>query len=179
MEILLTMLAITSFRTTGAKMKAYKDSEKGIATIEILPLLIVFVILISYGLGLYGAIHTAILHSIAARSYAFHTFNFRADTSLFSDRAINQGSIVHYQNIGFRTHFIVRENYDTGDQVIPSERPIAVGRLREPAEAGGNKEILHNERVMAISGRNRNVEVDPMWIMVAYGLCIRQSCGGD
>ncbi len=156
-------------------MKKFKRREKGIATIEILPLLMVFVILITYGLGLFGAVHTAILHSIAARSYAFSTFNFRTDTSLFTDRG---EVLLHYKNIGFRTHFIVRENYDTQNRVIASERPIVVGNMdREPADQG-NKEVLHNEQVMAISGRNRNVGVDPMWIMVAYGLCIRASCGG-
>ena len=54
---------------TQMKANALKN-QRGMATIEVLPLLLVFLMLFSYTLGAFGIIHTGIMHSISARSSA-------------------------------------------------------------------------------------------------------------
>ena len=41
--------------------------------------MVIFVMLMSFGMGLFGVVHTAILHSIAARTYSFETFRQRTN----------------------------------------------------------------------------------------------------
>ncbi|RME18011.1 MAG: hypothetical protein D6797_01290, partial [Bdellovibrio sp.] len=89
----------------GVNMKKEKrTNQKGLATVEALPLLVIFVILLSYALGTWGVVHTAILSSIGARAYAFETFRNR--TNLIFHRDID-GSPQYYndpQKWGFRLH---------------------------------------------------------------------------
>lgn len=153
-------------------------SEKGMAILEAVSLLVVFVVLISYGLGYWGAIHTATLHSISSRTYAFETFRNRANTVYFRDN--NQEARTnaqHFASKGFRFHGITTES-PTGKKFEPTRRPIAFGRALANVGTGDS---IHNQRVYEITGRNREggVEVNPIWIKVGYGLCVNANCGGD
>ena len=55
------------------------QNEKGMAALEIIPIVIIVVLLLSFSFGFFGVIHTGILNSMAARNYAFETFNHRSD----------------------------------------------------------------------------------------------------
>lgn len=77
------------------------NNQKGLATIEALPLVVVFVVLITYGLGLFGFVHTAILHSIGARTYAFETFRNRTNVSFFEIKDGVTCSTTHPQVTAF------------------------------------------------------------------------------
>ena len=61
------------------------NKSSGIAVFEILPLLVVFISLIGLTLGLWGAVHSSILQSIAARHYAFEVINNRTNFSHHRD----------------------------------------------------------------------------------------------
>lgn len=52
------------------------NNEKGMAVLEMIPILVVFVLFINFSLGFFGAIHSGILNSIASRNYAFETDSF-------------------------------------------------------------------------------------------------------
>lgn len=156
------------------------QNETGTAMVETLPLLIIFIVLFSYSLGFFGVVHTAILNSMASRTYAFETFSQRSDTILFRDRAAN-GLITHYKNFGNRFHTIDSENKpDEGADAgqYATTRSLVFGRRIPASDAN---ETTHNIKIYDIVGRNRKggVEVSPAWIMVGYGLCIDAKCGGE
>lgn len=160
---------------TRAKISNRFANEDGIAMIETLPLVIIFVFIFSFAIGFFGVVHTGILNSIGARTYAFETFSWRSDTILFRDRS-SGSDYTHYKNFGSRFHTINDENYPRSGQ-FATTRPIAIGRQLAQSPA---TELDHNTNIYNISGRNRKgegVEASPAWVMVGYGLCLNVGCG--
>lgn len=143
--------------------------------IETVPLLIIFVVLVSSGLGLFGMIHTAILHSIGARTYAFETFRQRANLYYFRENDSGLTQPISYARKEWRFHGIQAENDDRRTFVATS-RPISFGRPSESADANVQ---VHNQAIFNLPGRNDRVAVSPGWIMVGYGICLNASCGGN
>lgn len=158
-------------------------NRKGMAILEVLPLFIVFMIFLSFTIGYWSAIHTGIMNSIGARSFAFSTFRHRANTDFFSD---NPGrGVYHYGSKGFRIHYVISE-----EQSMSDERTGAVKRSIEFGQRPGaqdnfpsNVEDLHNKSVHALGtnsregNRNRKIKVNPIWVQIAYGLCVTPQCG--
>lgn len=159
------------------KLKSALNNEDGTAMIETLPILFVFVVLLGFGLGLFGFVHTAILNSIGSRTYAIETLQNRSDVTLFRDRKADGHT--HYSKIGTRFHIIDSEKNMGNLSAVAqyaTDRSIAFG-LRTPAvEANQND---HNINIYNIAGRNRKggVEASPAWVMVGYGICINARCG--
>lgn len=152
-------------------------NSKGIATVETLPLLLVFVILLAYGLGSFGVIHTGILNSIAARTYAFETFRNRTNTVYFRER----GALQHYQRMGGRVHGISNEAEPSADLGFrATARPLRVGFGGLAPDPSANSAEVH-ERLHGASGVVDGVQtslgVSPVWIKTQYGLCIDARCG--
>lgn len=148
--------------------------------VETLPILIIFVVLLSFGLGFFGFVHTAVMNSIASRTYAFETFRNRSDVTFFRDRKADD-VYTHYQNIGNRFHTIDSEKKignSLGVGQFATTRDIAFGRK---IASSGASALEHNVNIYTISGRNRKggVQASPAWVMVGYGLCIDANCGGD
>lgn len=155
------------------------SSEKGMATLEALPLLVIFSLLMSYGMGLFGAIHTGILQSIAARTYAFETFRNRTNLVIYRENISGLYSPLHTGKFGMRYHAVVSEAASASTQVqfFASERPLAMGRAVAQA---GREFAVHNQKVFNEIGlRNETVEVNPIWIMVGYGICLSATCGDN
>lgn len=149
-------------------------SRKGIATVETLPLLVIFVILFSYGMGLFGVIHSAILYSIGARTYAFETFRNRTDLTYFRGNIDHTGEPKHYYYQEVRLHGINQEGVEFDEGFIAGRRDIAFGR---ELPIKGNDPTSHNEKIHNLNVRNRVVDINPVWIMIHYGICIRSNCG--
>lgn len=159
-------------------------NNSGLAMIETLPILVIFVVLLGFGLGLFGVVHTAILNSIGARTYAFETFSNRSDVTMFRDRkgAGSGSGFTHYAQIGNRFHVIDSDKVPLSGQPenqYATDRNIAFG-LRTLSSEGSQTD--HNTNIYNIVGRNRKgsgVSVSPAWVMVGYGMCINARCGGD
>ncbi len=156
------------------KEKKILNSENGMATLESIPLLIIFVMLVGYGVGAFGVIHTGILHSIAARAYAFETFRHRVDLTYFRDTPT--GGRGEFYTGQTRIHGIQSDTASDGDQyIVATERSILKGlpdlneENRSPA--------FHN--VLGKDGLNRRLGqgVNPVWIRVQYGICLNAQCG--
>jgi len=162
----------------GAKMKISKHlkNEKGMAMIEAVPLLVMFVVLLSFSLGFFGVVHTAILNSIAARAYAFETFRDRTNLNFFrEDGSAVKGLGPLYLGVkGFRFHAIQNEG-DKRQLFIPTTRSIAMGQ-EEPQKP--STKDLHNSQIYDIPTMNDRVDVNPVWVMVGYGICLNAACGG-
>lgn len=145
--------------------------------IEAIPLLVIFVVLLSFSLGFFGVVHTAILNSISARTYAFETFRDRTNLNYFREDGSALGSVgpLYLGNKGFRYHAINHEN-DKRSLFVATTRTIAMGQ--EEAEQKTGKDT-HNQQVYNIAPRNERINVNPVWIMVGYGMCLNADCGGQ
>lgn len=153
----------------------FKNSERGQASFEVVPLLTIFVLFVGYGMGAFGIVHTGILHNIAARTYAFETFRHRSNLVYFRENRIAPGP-EHYQEFGIRLH-AVKDEVSEGQYVFATERPISFGFDNEVV---GRTAQVHRQNVDNIQPDVRapsNTSVNPVWIKVQYGICINAACG--
>ena len=166
-------------------MAAKRKNQRGMASIEVLPILVVFLMLIGYALGFFGIVHSAILQSIGSRAYAVETFRNRSNLEIFRDKP-TPSTEIYYGKLGNRAHAI-GSDADIGlndNRPTASKRALSFGRV--PAQLEGNparSEDFHNNTVLdmgeivRLEGQENNV--DPVWIMVSYGICIDAGCGDN
>lgn len=150
------------------------QNQKGLATIEAVVLIVLFVSLVYYAFGFFGVVHTAVLHNIHARTYAFETFRNRTNLMYFRS---NRSGGFHYYNQGTRLHGVNTDQGSANEQ-IATERPISLGLS---LDENNRTDDTHNQQIFSrvpASGRNTSVEVNPVWIMVLYGICLNSNCGG-
>jgi hypothetical protein len=156
-------------------------NEKGMAIMEIVPIMIIFTILINYALGFFGAIHSGILGSMAAKNYAYETFQHRADLTYLRDND-KSATDVQYSKLGFRWHasisdkLIKKSGANPGDQFFATLRPID---FLAKVDATGTKDI-HNRQISSVADGKRftsNDGVNPIWIRPQYGICLNAKCG--
>ena len=170
------------------KKMSVLQNEKGLATVETVPLLVIFVILLAYSFGSFGIIHTGILNSIAARTYAFETFRNRTNVVYFRDNVRpgeTFGGAAHFQRKGNRIHGI-RQEIKPGDpspgnvSFYATERPLRVGLGGIPGDASRTTASIHNDRVFTDvrDQLQTQIGVSPAWVMTQYGLCLNAACGG-
>ncbi|MDZ4662800.1 MAG: hypothetical protein SGJ18_14400 [Pseudomonadota bacterium] len=158
--------------------KRILKSEEGMATIEAIPLLIIFVMFVAYGVGAFGIIHTGILHSIAARTYAFETFRHRTNLVYFRDQSSATGPRGEYYLGGTRIHGIQSEVADdSGEYILASERSISKGPMELNVE--NREEGFHSSMSSSTGPQRIGRGVHPAWIRVQYGICLNTQCGGD
>jgi hypothetical protein len=152
-------------------------SQKGIALLESIPLMVVFVMLMSFGMGLFGVVHTAILHSIAARAYSFETFRQRTNLTYFREdgSGLSASTSMTYRKKGWRYQAVNHEN-DQRNLFISTTRPIALGNR---AVAGDSTDQTNNVSIYSMQTRNTKIASNPVWIMVGYGICVNAACGGQ
>ncbi len=166
------------------KQKSVLQNQSGLATIETIPLLAIFLILLAYSFGSFGIIHTGILNSIAARTYAFEIMRGRTNVSYFRDMP-GYPDLAHYKLRGNRIHGIRNEfrpgDVDTDSGFRSTERPLRIGLGAIPADATRTTASIHNERVFTEVSEQvqTSVGVSPAWIMTQYGMCINATCGGN
>lgn len=170
-----------------AKVLNQITNENGMATIELIPLLLIFVFLVSYTLGAFGIVHTGILNSIAARNYAFETMRNRTNLIYFRDTPRAPGDPVQYKDIGVRLHSVQSENYNfnasasDGSFEAP-ERPLRVGfpnDLEGRTDDTFHNEGLHEDVGEAIQRRQayQKQGANPVWVKAQYGICLDTRCG--
>jgi hypothetical protein len=155
---------------SGAKILS---GEKGLAMLETIPLIVIFAVLVAFGLGFFGIVHTAVLHSIGARTYTYETFRNRNNLYYFREEGSGLTSPMSYAKKQWRYHAIQHES-DGRRRFVATTRPISFGRALANSDA--NQET-HNVQIFQIQPRNERVSVNPAWIMVGYGICLNATCG--
>ncbi len=153
-------------------------NQRGMAALEIIPMLAIFVVMLTFSLGFFGAIHTGILNSIASRNYAFETFRHRADLTYLRDNIADDSFRKNfYKASQLRVHGTVTET--SKDLVFnATQRPIQFGR--EPSSEGLDRRV-HNNEIMSLNYGQRysGQGVDPIWVRTHYGICLNSICGKD
>lgn len=163
------------------KRQSALSNEKGMAIMEMIPIMIVIVLLLNFSVGFFGVVHTGILNSIAARNYAFETFRHRSDLMYFNtDSAVN--AKIYYKSDQQRMHTTLSDkSMGTG-----STATIATTRLldffpfgaRQADETGSQQD--HDSGILEVQAGKRyeGNGVNPVWIKSAYGICLSATCGG-
>lgn len=160
------------------------NNEDGMATLETIPLLVVFIVLMTYAMGFWGTVHSSILNSIAARTYAFETFRNRSNLVQF--RQSGNATDMHFTDRGFRFHSIMSEEADDYE-FIATRRPISFSnfetRRKEQQRPLGDDASIHAS-ITAVGDGGRGPSsastpkgVDPIWIQIGYGYCLNLKCG--
>ena len=143
--------------------------------IETLPILVVFTVLITYGLGFFGIVHTGILNSIGSRTYAFETFRNRTNLTIFREdsKVASRATVLTYAKKGMRYHSIGTEN-GTREEFVVARQPLSVGY---PAPLINDRQQDHIEKIYQLEARNQAVGVGHIWMMIGYGMCLDAACG--
>ena len=83
-------------------LKRQIKNQRGVAFVEMLPLLALFVILFGLTFGFWDSIHRGVLQSIAARHYAFEVINNRSHYIYHRDTQNPKGEFGYYGKDGHR-----------------------------------------------------------------------------
>ena len=144
--------------------------------LETLPLLAIFMIFMAFALGMFGIVHTGILYSIGARTYAFETFRYRTNLTYHREN-LNGVLDTPYTMKPLEGRFHIVHNDNTvATRLNATLRPIAIGTsVQKGLGSAGD----HNSKIFSLQARNQNVSVSPVWIMVGYGMCLNARCGGS
>lgn len=144
------------------------------ATIESIAMLFVFVVLFAYTIGMFAAVHTGILNSIAARSYAFETFRHRTDLVYFRDEASSINA--NFKKYNYRFHGVRAENA-SGDTWVVTQRNIQWGLSGSDESQGVPRNLASNHSVSNViaTGMEKD-QANPIWIKTIYGICLNARC---
>lgn len=160
-----------------SKRSSLINNEKGMAIFEMIPIIIVIVLFVNFSIGFFGAIHTGILNSIAARNYAFETFRNRSNLVYF--RNVSGSRQVNYADVQFRTHAISSEKKTGGDTSWYATTRVIdfMNFQKRAADQVGTGAGEHNKNVRELrDSRNETVGVNPIWIRTVYGMCLTAQC---
>lgn len=164
------------------KNKSVLHNEKGMAIMEMIPILIIIVLLLNFSLGFFGVVHTGILNSIAARNYAFETFRHRSNLMYFmTDSAEN--AKIFYKNDQQRMHTTMSETTISrgGNDTVATSRLLDFFPFgnRQADETGSASD--HDKGILEVQAgkRYQGNGVNPVWVKSAYGICLSSTCGGS
>ena len=175
------------------RQKLRVQNQKGISTVELIPVLLLFALMFNYGLGFFGVIHSGILNSIAARNYAFETFRNRPNLNYLRDSAdmAQDSTAIQAQRYGlvqFRFHGIISET-SPNDTWHVTRRPLKFTEAQQGQINNVGTNADHNQlvRQIADNGDAKTVFVNespdegksgvsPVWIQVLYGICLNAQC---
>lgn len=180
------------------RKRQFKDSEKGMAIIESIPVLFMVVLVFNFSLGFFGAVHSGILNSIGSYNYAIETFRFRSDLMYF-----RPGSVGHYKAASNRVHGTVKEGTESTSEEDKELWPASVRPItfnystatperaltRAIAEAGPESERNYAGRESSgniwrarsdyAPDEGQSIQTPRIWVKTVYGICINADCGGD
>ena len=153
--------------------KHYKK-QKGMASMEAMASIILYLVFLSFSLGFFGVVHSGIVNSLAARNYAFDTFSNRTYLKYHRD-APGEQLHSHKEN-GFRLHSILTErNPPNNEDFIATKRSIAFAKMHYRKGRNNNQHMKMVEEE-AEGNNNKKYSFNPVWIKTAYGICLNTRC---
>lgn len=151
------------------------------ATLEMIPILIIVVLLINFTFGFFGVVHTGILNSISSRNYAFETFRNRANLTWFNPWS-DSGDTIEYSNVGVRIHSTLSDKTpsDSKDFIATSRMVDFFTFGNSPGADIENQTnaSVHVNKIQELneSRRNDSIGANPVWIKTSYGICLNAEC---
>lgn len=179
-----------------------KYLRRGIAMVEILPLLVVFVTFFGLAMGLWGAVHSGTLQSIAARHYAFEVINNRTHIEYHRDweKDSDPGNgnmfgsspkpVEYHGEMGMRLFAVVTKQPRKDPKEFVENRGLNFfndidrkydeppgGILSSPQTDSANK---YSSRAGFLEEADLFIDtpkINPIWLMNGYGICLNCCCG--
>ncbi len=150
-------------------------NEKGLASIETVVMVFIFVALLGSTLGFYGVTQKMILHSIASRAYGFEQIRNRTNITYLRD--INGGSGNSY-HVTRQRYFTVREP-GSGAVFIAAKMPVDFREAGSRSLAGANPDAHNTSAYEDIVRQRRNERhrFESVWVKVGHGICLTVECG--
>lgn len=160
------------------KRRRLSFNQRGLAILEIIPVIIVVSVLLRFTYGFFGVIHGATVQSIAVRNYTFETFRHRFRLDML--RETNFIEQFKYKK-GVRVHGVRDENdlLASGDpQWFVARRSIMfpAGNDLEDGQSSFQQRVTEQNKIKNGS-QNTNVNASPVWLAIKYGICIDFKCG--
>ncbi len=164
------------------------SDKQGIATLELVGFLILIVSMTGFLLGFWGALHSGVLNSTAARAYAFETFRNRVHLQYHRSTGPEGAAPTHLYNKQLRIHRVIhKENCEEDNFCVRSQGiflSLGLGGEVGDTRATGDyrNETMYaeselNSQGLSVRSRYRRQGVDPIWSKVSYGICVRPQCG--
>ena len=176
------------------------SGSRGVAVLEMVFLLTTLVTLIGITLGLWGAVHSATLQSIAARHYAFEVINNRPHFEYHRDfittgehpdpgaknmSYAGETSAPFYGN-NQRMLFIVQDELGNNPTVpYVATRGINFFDEINRSISGQPKGVIKGDRTGYaweawgdVSKEGGARKTNPIWLLTGYGICFEKDCGG-
>ncbi|MBE8162913.1 MAG: hypothetical protein HAW63_02880 [Bdellovibrionaceae bacterium] len=154
-------------------------NKKGSAIVETLPLVIIFMTILGNMWGFFMAVHSGILSSIGARTYAFETFRNRADLTYFRDQELATGNpykeSINYYKTGVRIHGVTQPSRTNN---VANFYPLSINYNKfSPSQAKASNSIQEQHRHSFIfsESREKTTGVKEIWIRSIYGMCLNFS----
>ncbi len=149
-------------------------SQKGFASIEAILSITIFLIMLSFSLGFFGIVHSGIVNSIAARNYAFDTFNNRTYLTYHRDTL---DTLISNQKNGFRLHLITTDEDDNpNSKFIVTKRQIAFPPKKNTTSNADHRKMVEDAKNNNDKKNITDYKFDPVWIKAGYGICLNASC---
>ncbi len=177
-----------------------KNSEKGMAIVESIPVLFMLALIFNFSLGFFGAVHSGILNSMASYNYALETFRFKSNLMYFRPGAETTNNLLS-QN---RVHGTTQD----GTEALTEEKgawPVTLRAItfnyksgtagRDLATVQDSKNVKspvsEPEREFRSSAPDNNVwsftsksvpkegntvQTARVWIKTVYGICLNADC---
>lgn len=171
-------MTVVKKNTPSKNVRCKRHNQKGMAILETVPMVLIFITLVGFTLGFYGVTQRMILASIAARSYGFELIRHRTNINYLRD--VRDGGVHSYHLTKSRL-FASRGSSGTTNDFVAEKMPISFPP-RNPAGLGS--EDAHNtsayedlSRGALQNKRNTKHLFDRVWIKNSYGICIDSGCG--
>lgn len=174
-------------------------NNRGMAVIEMIPIMVIIVILLNFTLGFFGAIHTGILQSIAARNYAFESFRHQPNL-LYLRKPSSDPKLkleTDDKSRGARIHSITGK-IQTDPTWVATSRDISffkdleslnIGKnpISDLAEKSGDTHVKSGSSKGILSEKNDYVgneavsngdvtSITAIWVRPVYGICFNAIC---
>ncbi len=176
-------------KTSGRFIRT--SDERGISSIELIPLLLLFALMVNYTFGFFGIVHTGILNSIAARNYTFETFRNRANLTYLRDiyaKPIQSEMESKYTKHYYRFHGVTSEFNQNAQVWVATRRPIRFTDV-DMGNNGKGSQTEHGTLVRTIQSQKKVSDIftgetpddaknglDPVWVQTLYGICLNAEC---
>lgn len=182
------------------KNRKFRDSEKGMALIEAIPVLFMLVLVFNFSLGFFGAIHSGVLNSMGSYNYALETFRFRSNLMYFRPG----GDTANYKQSNNRVHGVTKEgsefDIDEDKKKWPSTvRAITFNFIKEDPKRNlatlrsgpeticddsgcrsydkSGSENIWNATSDYVPVTGTTIQTPRIWIKTVYGICVSADCG--
>ena len=142
-------------------------NQKGIAMVEMLPLLAVFVLLFGLLFGFWSSIHSGTLHSISARRYAFEVINNRTHFIYHRDSSPPTDRTNYYGKNG--TRFFATVELTDNPKLISEKTSFNL------FDSAGLR--ITGDPQSQTTQTEKEQGIHKIKIKTGYGICIDFDCG--